>query len=84
MNAQGGSAAKGGEDEVLERLSSALIEKFAKMIHPIETRLMKLEGHQKESKVVLAEDEQQFKSPRFDSFDEAPNRRESFGVYKSN
>ena len=83
MNAQGGSAAKGGEDEAMERLSSALIEKFAKMLHPIETRLMKLEGHQKESKVVLAEDEQQFKSPRFDSFDEAPNRRESFGRRES-
>ena len=32
MSTQGGSAAKGGEDEALERLSSALIEKFAKMI----------------------------------------------------
>jgi hypothetical protein len=84
----GGSATGGSGDEFAEaqeRLASLLIDKFAKMIEPLEQRMAKLEGgapvkgeHQEGSKDATILDDH-FRTPTSANFGELPDRRESFG-----
>ncbi len=69
MSFQGGSEAKDSMDELLERI--------AKMIQPIEARLVRLESDSKER---IDEDEKQFRSQNLKTlnFDEIPDRIDSF------
>ena len=69
--------------EAQERLASLLIDKFARMIEPLEQRMAKLEGgapvkggHQGGSKDASILDDH-FRTPTSANFGELPDRRES-------
>jgi hypothetical protein len=70
MSTQGGSEAKGGMDELYDRI--------AKLIQPIEARLSRLEKGPKDQ-IQIDEEDEQFRTPNSDNFENIPDRRESFG-----
>jgi hypothetical protein len=80
MNSSGGEAAKSegksDQDEMQEKFLSAMIKGMTELLIPFQQRLTKLEGS---SKGKYVEDDHQFGSPKSATFDEVPERRESFG-----